>query len=70
MHKLALIVLTCLICLGPVTAQTALKTVAGDYEGTYGSLPFHLRLHVRLSSPTTLTGTLDSIVESAFGLPC
>jgi hypothetical protein len=70
MFKLALIVLTCLTCLGPVGAQTALKTVAGDYEGTYGSCPFHLRLHVRLSSPTTLTGTLDAIDEDTFGIPC
>ena len=66
--KLTLMVLTCLTSLGPVSAQTALKTVAGDYEGTQGSL--HLRLHVRLSSPTTLTGTLDSIDEDAFGIPC
>jgi hypothetical protein len=70
MHKLTLIVLTFLSCLGPVSAQTALKTVAGDYEGTFGSRPFRLRLHVRLSSPTTLTGTLDSIDEAAFGIPC
>ena len=70
MLKLTLIVLTCMTCLDSVRAQTALKTVAGDYEGTYGPLPFHLRLHVRLSSPTTLTGTLDSIDEDAFGLPC
>jgi hypothetical protein len=69
-HKLTLIVLTCLMCLGPVSAQTALKTVAGDYEGTVGSRPSQLRLHVRLSSPTTLTGTLDSIDEGAFGIPC
>jgi hypothetical protein len=68
--KLTLIVLTCLICLGPVSAQTALKAVAGDYEGTLGSRPLHFKLHVRLSSPTTLTGTLDSIDEDAFGVPC
>jgi hypothetical protein len=55
-HKLTLIVIARLIFLGPVSAQTALRTVAGDYEGRLGSLPFHLRLHVRLSSPTTLTG--------------
>jgi hypothetical protein len=70
MLKLTLIVLTCLTCLGPVSAQTALKTVAGDYEGAFGSRPFHLRLHVRISSPTTLTRTLDSIDEDAFGIPC
>ena len=70
MLKLALIVLTCLTCLGTVSAQSALKTVAGDYEGTFGSRPFHLRLHVRISSPTTLTGTLDSIDEDVFGIPC
>jgi hypothetical protein len=68
--KLTLIVFICLICLGSVSAQTALKTVAGDYEGTQGARPFHLRLHVRLSSPTTLTGTLDSMDEGAFGIPC
>jgi hypothetical protein len=68
MLKLTLIVFICLICLGPLRAQTTLTSVAGDYEGTSGSL--HLRLHVRLSSPTTLTGTLDSIDEDAFGIPC
>jgi hypothetical protein len=68
--KLTLMVLTCLTCLGTVRAQTTLKAVAGDYEGTYGSLPSHLRLHVRLSSPTTLTGTLDSVDEGALGIPC
>ena len=69
-QKLALIVLTCLMGLGPVSAQTELKTVAGDYEGTLGSRPLHFRLHVRLSSPTILTGTLDIVDEGAFGIPC
>jgi hypothetical protein len=69
-QKLTFIVLTYLICPGPIGAQTPLTSVTGDYKGTLGSLPFHLRLHVRLSSPTTLTGTLDSIDEDAFGVPC
>ena len=69
-QKLALIVLTCLMGLGPVSAQTELKTVAGDYEGTLGPRPLHFRLHVRLSSPTILTGTLDIVDEGAFGIPC
>jgi hypothetical protein len=63
-------VLSCLICLSPMGAQTALTSVAGDYEGTLGALPFHLRLHVRQSSPTTLTGTMDSIDQDIFGAPC
>jgi hypothetical protein len=70
MFKLSLMVFTCLTCLGSVRAQTGLKTVAGDYEGMSGSPSFHLRLHVRLSSPTTLTGTLDAIDEDTFGIPC
>ena len=71
--KLTLIVLTCLICLGPVSAQTALKTVAGDYKGSLDGVdiePLHVVFHVRLSPPTTLTGTIDSPDQDAFGIPC
>jgi hypothetical protein len=67
-HRLILIVLVCLICLGPISAQKAFPSVTGDYEGTLGSL--HLRLHVWHSSPTALTGTMDSIDQHAFGVPC
>jgi len=70
LFKFILILLTCLSYAGPASAQRGLKNLVGDYEGTYGSPPFHLRLHVRLSSPATVTGTLDSVDENAFGLPC
>lgn len=69
-HRLLFVVLTCLICLGPEDAQTALRSVSGDYEGTVGSLRLHIRLHVRLNSSTALTGTIDSIDQDAFGIPC
>jgi hypothetical protein len=69
-YKLLSFGVSCLICLGPVSAQTAVKAVAGDYEGTLGSSPHHLKLRVWLSSPTTLTGNLDSVDEDAVGLPC
>jgi len=68
-RKLVLIVLACLSSLGPLHAQTALTSIVGDYEGTLASPASRLRLHVRLSSPTTLTGTLDSLDEGALGIP-
>jgi len=69
-RRLMLIAAMCVLCLGRVSGQIALKTVVGDYEGTLGSRPLHFRLHVRLSSASSLTGTLDSLDEGAFGLPC
>jgi hypothetical protein len=65
-HKLMLIALACLACLGPLSAQTAQPSLAGDYEGTIGSL--HLMLHLRQSAGGGLTGTFDSIDQDVFGI--
>lgn len=72
-YKLFLIVLACLTGLSTVGAQTTLATVSGDYKGSLdeGDMePLHVVLHVRLSSPTTLTGTIDSPDQDAFGIIC
>ena len=42
--------------------------LAGDYAGTLGSL--HLRLHIQRGENGALTGTMDSIDQGAFGIPC
>jgi hypothetical protein len=68
--KRTYLVLACLISLGSVSAQTTFPSVAGNYEGTFGPLAYQVRLHVRPSSSTTLTGTLDSIDQDAIGIPC
>ena len=68
-YKRMLLVLTCLLSLGPASAQTAWTSIVGDYEGTLASPASRLRLHVRLSSSATLTGTLDSLDEGAHGIP-
>ena len=67
-YKLMLIVLACLICLGPLSAQTVPPSLAGDYEGKIG--PLHLIFHLRQSAGTGVTGTLDSIDQDSFGDRC
>jgi len=61
----ALLCLTCAACL---QAQPNSPALAGDYVGTLSSI--HLRLHIQQSKNGALTGTLDSIDQEAFGIPC
>jgi len=67
-YKQIFIILAWLVSHGHLCAQATLLPVAGDYKGTLDSI--HLRLHVRMSSRTAMTGTLDSIEQDAFGVPC
>ncbi len=60
---------------GSLNAQTASPPLAGDYEGTIRPLqatgrPLHLILHLRQSTGTGLTGTIDSIDQDVFGVRC
>lgn len=45
--------------------------LAGDWQGTLnaGSITLHLVLHIQASKDGTLTGTLDSVDQGAFGIP-
>lgn len=67
-RKLMLIALACLVCLGPLSAQTAPSPLAGDYEGTIGTS--YRILHLRQSAGAGLAGTIDSIDEDVFGTRC
>src|ERR1700744_803935 len=67
-YKLMLIVLACLICLGPLSAQTVPPSLAGDYEGKIG--PLHLIFHLWQSAGTGVAGTLDRIDQDSFGDRC
>lgn len=70
MHKrlVAVLICFCAFCACFVYAQTASSSIAGNYAGTLGQL--HLRLRVQQNSSGTLTGTMDSIDQGIFGIPC
>jgi CubicO group peptidase (beta-lactamase class C family) len=60
--------LLCLACAAGLHAQPASPSLAGDYAGTLGSL--HLRLHIQQRENGALIGTMDSVDQGAFGIPC
>jgi serine-type D-Ala-D-Ala carboxypeptidase/endopeptidase len=50
------------------TAGAQSSPPAGDYLGVLGGL--HLKLHLAAAADGSLSGTLDSLEQGAFGLPC
>jgi hypothetical protein len=68
LYRLAVALLLCISCASASFTQRAEPSVVGSYAGTLG--PLHLRLHVRRSPSGGLTGTMDSIDQEAFGIPC
>src|ERR1017187_2380023 len=57
----------CLIATMPLSAQ-AQPNIAGDYLGSLG--PLHVRLHLKVDTSGSITGTLDSPDQGANGIPC
>ena len=61
-------IVVCALWAGPLSGQTASPAVTGDYSGVLG--PLHLKLHVQRDPSGKMTGTMDSVDQEAFGIPC
>jgi predicted esterase len=60
--------LLCVLLAASMDAQQASPSIAGDYAGVLGNL--HVVLHLQQDAAGTLTGTLDSVDQKAYGLTC
>src|SRR5579859_212804 len=57
------------IALMPTLGAQSNPNIAGDYVGVLGG-SLHLRLHLKAGATGTLSGSLDSLNQSAMGLEC